>query len=237
MTTVTLIAPAGLTGHLQCGPGFDYQIAGNGTVTVDASLVATLLNAGFLPYHVRAAKASIGSPLPADLVSVSAAAVATNRALTIAAQPPHARKLQFRQVIVTAITAGVLTVVGVDQDGNAVTETVSLVAAATQTLVSKNAYASVTSATVTGLVGGGDGTLGIGVSNDFGVPGLFGCVTLSCVKATKVTKVLGTSNVAADDAASTATVDVAARTVAPTTAPSANGLVDFEFTVAGGLAD
>jgi hypothetical protein len=87
---------------------------------------------------------------------------------------------------------------------------------------------------VSGYTANGSGTgntVGIGLSNDFGVPtgpGLT-AVGLACTKATKITKVLGTSNVAADDVASTTTVDATARTIAPTTAPAASGLVDFEF--------
>jgi hypothetical protein len=50
------------------------------------------------------------------------------------------------------------------------------------------------------------------------------------VKATKITKVLGTSVTAADDVASTATLDATARTVVPTTAPDGAGLIDYEFT-------
>ncbi len=240
-TNVTLIAPSGTTGLVDVGGGSTYAIGSDGTVSVPFQYVSKLLNAGFQYFRTNVVQAFFEAPLPADLVSISAAAIATNRALTIAAQPVHARKLQIRQVIVTAITAGVLTLVGTDQDGNAVTETVSLIASVTQTLKSKYAYGHLTSATVTGLVGGGDGTLGLGVSNDFGVAG--GQVTgaqvvdMTVVKATKATKVLGTSITAADDVASTATVDSAARTVAPTTNPAASGLVDFSFTVTFGLAD
>src|SRR5262249_26037028 len=106
-----------------------------------------------------------------------------------------------------------------------------------------NAYAKLTSGTVSSDLaatgGQGSNTLGVGVSNDFGVPTAAAGqtpVNLACVKATKVTKVLGTSNVAADDVAATATVDAVARTIAPTTAPAANGLVDFEFNYSFGVA-
>lgn len=182
------------------------------------------------------------APLPADLISISAAALATNRALTIAAQPPQSRKLQIRQVIVTAITAGVLTIIGTDQDGNAVTEAISLIAAATQTLTSKWAYAGITSATVTALAGGGDGTLGLGLSNDFGVSCGQGAVSnFAIVKATKViTTVTGGvtawARAVTDDVASTAVVDATARTVKPTTAPGVAGINDYEFTVSFNLA-
>jgi hypothetical protein len=234
-STLTLVAPVGINGIVQGRSGAVYTVASDGTISnVAASDALGLLEAGWRVYTASVRKIFIGSPLPADLISTSAAAIATNRALTIAAQPPQARKLQIRQVIVTAITAGVLTLIGLDQDGNAITEVVSLIAPATQTLKTANAYANLTSATVSGLVGGGDGTLGIGLSNDFGVPTGKVPVNFALLKSTKITKVLGTSNVAADDVASTATIDTVARTIAPTTVPAANGLVDYEFTYAFG---
>jgi hypothetical protein len=185
----------------------------------------------------KIAKAVISSPLPADLVSIVAAVTPTDVALTIAAQPPHARKLQIRIVIgtttTTAITAGNLALVGVDQDGNAVSENISLIENASATVKSAHAYASLTSATVSAYAANGSGTgntVGIGVSNDFGVPTGPNAANFAIIKATKITKVLGTSNTAADDVASTTTIDTVARTIAPTTVPAANGLVDYEFT-------
>jgi hypothetical protein len=235
--SITMIAPAGITGVVQ-GQGVAYTIGSDGTITGVASAdVVALLRAGFRFVTSFVHKVCFGSPVPADLTTTVNAVTPSNVALTIAAQPPQARKQQVRIVIgtttTTAITAGTLTLVGVDQDGNAVTEVVSLVQNASATLKSANAYAKLTSATVAGYVASGSGTgntIGLGPSNDFGIPTAIGVVDFALVKATKVTKVLGTSNVAADDVAATATVDTVARTVAPTTNPAANGLVDFEFT-------
>jgi hypothetical protein len=212
----------------------------------DLNTLVTQANAIITPLasQVQVRKASFNSPLPADLTTMVNAVTPSNVALTIAAQPPHARKLQIRIVIgtttTTAITAGNLALVGTDQDGNAVTENISLIANASVTRKSANAYATLTSATVSAYAANGSGTgntVGIGPSNDFGVPCGQGAVTgLACTKATKITKVLGTSNVAADDVASTTTVDSVARTIAPTTAPASGGLVDFEFTYSFNLA-
>jgi hypothetical protein len=189
------------------------------------------------------AKAFFSSSLPADLTTIVNAVTPTNVALTIAAQPPHARKLQINMHIgtttTTAVTAGTCTLVGLDQDGNAITEVISLPCTSTTAFKSKWAYASLTSATVAAYAANGSGTgntIGIGPTNDFGVPTGSQVSSLSCVKATKITKVLGTSNIAADDVASTTTVDAVARTIAPTTAPAASGLVDFEFSYAYQLA-
>lgn len=236
--SVNMMQPVGWGGQLVCQSGNTYTPNALGVISVAQADVDNATKAGFLTLVGGVDRVLITAPVVADLVSISAAAIATNRALTIAAQPPHARKLQTRQVIVTAITAGILTIIGIDQDGNNTTEVESLIAAATQTLKSKYAYASVTSATVSGLVGGGDGTLGIGLSNDFGVPTIPGQpsgLTLVCTKATKITAVLGTSVTAADDDAATTTVDSVARTIAPTTAPSATGLINYELSYSFGV--
>jgi hypothetical protein len=243
MTTVALIVPTGTSGLVQT-PNGTAGIASDGTMSVDVRDIPALLAAGFRFYRQNSISHHVEAPLPADLVSVKAAATPANGTITIAAQPPHARKLQVRVVVgtpgTTDIAAGTLTLVGVDQDGNAITEVISLVAGTSVTLKTAYAYAKLTSGTVANYAanGGGTGnTLGIGVSNDFGIPGGSGAGNMSLVKATKVTKVLGTSVTAADDAAGSATVDSVARTVAPTTAPSASGLIDYVFHVSFGIAD
>lgn len=247
-TTVILVNYSAAGSLIQSRTGTSYNVDANGFVTVNLVDVLDLLKAGFKYARTVTQSVNIGSALPADLVSIKAAATPANGTITIAAQPPHARKLQVRIVIgtsaTTQITAGTLTLVGTDQDGNAITEVISLVSVASQTIKSTYAYAKLTSGTVAAYAADGSGTgntLGIGVSNDFGVPsqggGAGATYGLACVKATKITKVLGTSNVAADDVAATTTVDNTARTIAPTTAPAANGLVDFEFTYTFAIAD
>ncbi len=237
--TLKLIGPAGTgVGIVQGNSGTSYTVASDGSISgVLPQDVPGLIFAGWSLFGTTSGKVSLNSPLPADLISIKAAAAPANGAITIAAQPPHARKLQVRVVDGgTHITAGTLTLVGTDQDGNAITEVISLIGTADRTTVTKWAYAHLTSGTVANLAGGGSSTLGMGCSNDFGVPTVSGLgptpANLVCTKATKVTKVLGTSNVAADDVATTTTVDAVARTIAPTTAPAANGLVDYEFTYA-----
>lgn len=246
MATVTLINPASAGATIQGRNGVNYTADQNGVVVVNVNDVGQFISsAGFRFYRTSVGKVSINSAVPADLITIKAAATPANGAITIAAQPPHARKLQVRIVIgtttTTAITAGTLTLVGVDQDGNAINEVISLIENASATIVTAHAYASLTSGTVAGYTASGSGTgntLGLGPSNDFGMPGApAGSIGLACLKATKITKVLGTSNIAADDVASTTTVDTTARTIAPTTAPAASGLVDFEFTYSFGLAD
>lgn len=197
--------------------------------------------------QVRTSKVAFLAPLPADLTTTVNAVTPSNVALTIAAQPPQARKLQIRIVIgtttTTAITAGNLALVGIDQDGNAVTENISLIQNASATLKSANAYATLTSATVSAYAANGSGTgntVGLGPSNDFGVPTGVGATGFAIVKATKViTTVTGGvtawSRAVTDDVATSAVVDATARTIAPTTAPGVAGINDYEFTYAYSL--
>jgi|SRR5579872_1338556 len=194
-------------------------------------------------------KTTLIAPLPADLVSVVGAVTPSNVALTIAAQPPHSRKLQIRVVVgtttTTAITAGNLALVGFDQDGNAISENISLVANASKTVVSAHAFSSLTSATVSAYAANGSGTgntVGIGGSNDFGIPTARGTISnFALVKAIKIitTWTPGTpawSRAPTDDNAAGAAVDPVARTVNPTTAPGVAGINDYELTVSYNLA-
>lgn len=238
--TTKMIAPAGNQVNTILGQsGTVYNVASDGSVSgVLPTDVSKLLDNGFTFFITNVRRVSISSPLPADLISIKAAATPANGAITIAAQPPQPRKMQVRIVLgtpgTTNITAGTLTLLGTDQDGNAITEVVQLnqFAALSGTYLTLNAYATLTSGTVAAYAASGSGTgntLGIGLSNDFGVPTRPGAVDFAIIKASKITKVLGTSNIVADDLASTATIDTVARTINPTTAPAANGLVDYEF--------
>ena len=237
-TTVAMQSPIGFNLGLITGSpsGTVYNVNANGIVNALFADIGFFVNLGFAPTTVGARKTSFDAPLPADLISIKAAATPANGTITIAAQPVHARKLQVRIVIgtttTTAITAGTLTLVGTDQDGNAITEVISLIENASATIVSANAYASLTSGTVAAYAAAGSGTgntLGIGVSNDFGCPTGQGVSSFAGIKATKTTAVLGTSVTSADDVISTATIDAVARTINPTTAPAALGLINYEF--------
>lgn len=247
MTKTTVFSPPIGDVVLPIGPtGLDPSALGGDPNFIAA--VKAIAGAG----QTLVAKENFLAPLPADLISIVAAVTPSNVALTIATQPPQARKLQIRIIIgtttTTAITAGNLALVGFDQDGNAITENISLIKNASATVKTAHAYGSLTSATVSGYVASGSGTgntVGIGPSNDFGIACGQGTVSnFALVKASKNTRtVVGSgsavttwTNVVADDVASTATVDAVARTVAPTTAPDANGLIDYEFTVSFNLA-
>jgi hypothetical protein len=233
---VKLIAPFGISGIINGTTSNAYAIASDRTVTVDSRDAASLVAVGFQYFATSLNKISISSPLPADLVSIVAAVSAVAGPLTIAAQPIHSRKLQYRVVWTSGSFNATQTTVGFDQDGNAITEVITWAAIGASTTV-KSAYAwsNITSSTLSAVSGTYSVTIGIGVSNDFGLvtfQTIGFSVDLAMVKSTKITKVLGTSNTAVDDVASSGVLDTIARTFAPTTAPTAGGLVDYEFTYA-----
>lgn len=157
------------------------------------------------------------APIAAELVSIKAAALPANGAITIAAQPDYPRKLQVRVVDAnSSITAGTLALVGVGPSGEAVAEIISLTGG-TATTTTTYAYAHLTSGTVASLTGAGAGdTLGIGVSNALGLPRQTSAVGLTVVKA----------NVGNADEA-VGTVDATAGTITPTSAP--DGAKNFGF--------
>ncbi len=146
----------------------------------------------------------------AELISVVAAVLPSNAALTIALQPDVARKLQVR--IVTGSTAGTLTLVGVDQNGNAATQAIDISSSGgTRTVITDKAYATLTSATISGGSGFA-GTVGIGVGAALGIP------TNKTPAATAFSVYKAQVN-GADE--TVGTVDATAMTIIPTTAPDA----------------
>ena len=207
--------------------------------TINSLIKSINTNAGV------AKEAYYAAPIAAELISVKAAATPSNGTITIAAQPDYPRKLQIRIVIgtttTTAITAGTLTLVGTDVHGNTITEVVSLIAATSVTLQSFNAYAHLTSGTVAAYAASGSGTgntLGIGVSAQLGLPCAPGSPLAGGTNG--VTSVANTSggvsgltvfkaNVDAADEA-VGTVDGAAGTISPTTAPNASHNYFFFYT-------
>lgn len=198
--------------------------------TVNAVINNINANAGM------ANSARFTAPIAAELVSIKAAAVAAAGAITIAGQPDYPRKLQVRVVVTTPITVGTLTLVGTDVHGNTVTEVVSLVQPVTITIQTVNAYAHLTSGTVSTLTGGGDGTLGIGVSAQLGLPCAPGSpITGGVTSGTNTGQTGGLNGFSVfkendDNAdATVGTVDAVAGTVSPTAAPNATHNYTFWY--------
>ena len=165
------------------------------------------------------------APIASELVSVVNAVTPSNVALTLAAQPDYPRKLNIRVVVgtttTTAITAGSLVLVGINQLGQVVTETISLIANASKTVISTNCYAHVTSATVSAYAASGSGTgntVGVGVSTALGLTLPVGFNNLVVFKA----------DVDAGDE-TVGTVDTTAGTIIPNTAANATHSYDFWY--------
>lgn len=160
---------------------------------------------------------SLTNPIAAELISVVADVLLANGAQIIAAQPDCPRKLQVRITDGdSSISAGTVTLVGVSAGGKALSQVINL-AGGTRTVVTDDAYATLTSATVAALAGHGAGdNIGIGVGAGFGLPVPENATNLVVTK----TFVDGASEVVAG-------VDAAAYSVAPTTAP--NAAHDYEF--------
>jgi hypothetical protein len=157
-------------------------------------------------------------PLAAELISVFADATMAAGALAIIANHPNTPcKLQVRLTCIGGITAGTVTLVGIGADGAAITQVIPLTGV-TCTVITNDAYATLTSATISANLAGnvaGD-HISIGVGSALGLPVPASCTSLSVYKETvdSVNETVGT-------------VDGVARTVAPTTA--ANGTHVYEF--------
>ena len=141
-------------------------------VKVTAATTATIIEidsnvnpqCGFVRYE---------NPIAAEVISIVAALdPIADGAMLIAAQPDYPRTL--RMAIVDAnssITAGTVTFVGVDINGVVCTEVFNIANGGTLNYDTADAYASVTSVTVAGLVGAAAGdTISVGVRDEFGLP-------------------------------------------------------------------
>lgn len=205
-----------MTISLLSGPQDPSQI----NATINALILALAANS------LAADSITMAAPIAAELVSVKAAATPANGAITIAAQPDYPRKLQVRVVIgtttTTAITAGTLTLLGLNAAGQVITETLSLIANASTTLTTANAFARLTSGTVAAYAAAGSGTgntLGIGVATALGLTLPPGFSNLIVFKE-------NLNN--ADEAVGT--VDTVAGTIIPTTVPNATNNYRFWYT-------
>lgn len=178
--------------------------------TVDA---ATATNTA----TVFAGSVRMFAPAAADLISIVADVLLADGAQIIAAQPDYPRHAQVRITDGdSSITAGTATIVGIGIAGEALEQIIPLTGG-TQTVVTDDVYATITSVTVAGLAGHGAGdNIGVGFGAGLGLP------IPALATAVVVTKVVVDS---ADEVV--AGVDAAARSVEPTTA--ANGVHNYDF--------
>ena len=115
----------------------------------------------------------LGLPIVATTDRVVADVLIANGALTVAAQPDLPRNLTVTMTDAdSGVTAGDVTVVGTDKDGNAVTEVFTVAnAGGTQTLTGTKLFASVTSATAANFAGNAAGdNIKVGVGDLIALP-------------------------------------------------------------------
>jgi hypothetical protein len=182
------------------------MIAAYETLT-DTVVTAAVIHSGY---------AFFTNPIAAELVTVVNDVQMATGALVIAIQPNCPRKLQVRITDAANAVTGTCILVGVGADGSALTQTIQLTGG-TRTIITTDAYATLTTATlaVAGGAGGGK-NIGIGVGAALGLPIPAAATSVSVYKATCDY---------ADEAVGT--VDATARTIAPTTA--ANAAHEYEF--------
>lgn len=173
--------------------------------TVDAASIVTY------------GKIMYSKPIAAELISIVNDVQLAAGALALASQPNVPCKLQVRITDANStITAGTITLVGVGAAGQVLNQVITLVGG-TRTVITDDAFAVVTSATVSAMVGNEAADhISIGVGSALGLPIPSGATSVSVYKAT-VDYVNETVGV----------VDATARTIAPNTA--GNGTREFEF--------
>lgn len=237
--TVRMFAPAGVGGLIQA-PNGTYNVASDGTVTVNAADASYLFGLGFqFALTDHRVYTTPGAPVLASAVVTVSSVALGNGTLTIAAQPDVARQLQAVVFPGTpGITAGTLTYLYTANDGTTQSDVLSLVTGpqaagvAGNTLATSKGVERLTSATVAGLVGGNSPTIEVGTNTYIAVPVPPRFVDWAVTKETKITPTNGTLGltVPADDTLPT-TVLAAGALVSPTTAPDGTRQLSFGYNV------
>ncbi len=165
-------------------------------------------------------------PVPAapGTEEIKAATNIANGALGALTQPKFPRNVVVTIVDTTpSITAGIVTIVGTDQDGNPVTEVYDC-AAGVGTYTGNIAFAKIASITLANfatLGGAGDETIAIGSGTKIGLP---------CGLNGRLVRVVKSVHNMADEAIGT--VNATYRTLIPTNAPNADHHILIYYLVA-----
>jgi hypothetical protein len=202
-----------------------YAVPTNGLITVDSRDVITLLRTGATYINAMTRSATISpAPRAGSAGRIVASVALSNGTLSIANQPDVSRQVATRvDPGTTAITAGTLTNIYVANDGTTTTDAVSLAAAASTpvTVSSSKGVVKMTSAIVTGLVGGASPLIQVNDTNSLSVMVDPGFTNFSVLKES------------VDGADETiGTVATAAASITPTTAPNATHTYGFVFGLA-----
>ena len=199
-----------------------YQVATDGTFTVDTRDAPSCLALGMA--YIKNATRSYVTPLAPAAATVSrivASVALSNGALTIAANPDVPRPVAIEVNPGTAaITAGNLAVTYEGNDGQLLTENVSLVCAASAPFTNdlSRGVVTISSATVSGLVGGHTPFIRLNTTAELSVPVDPNTVDFA------VTREYDNGATAAIGATS-----VALGSIAPTAAPNATNTYSFMY--------
>lgn len=162
-------------------------IAGPGTIPASKGGFWVPLSTLPVPL-VFGQSAYLSKPATGDLTGIAAVTVIPNGGptpLVLAGQPDVARTLDIDIIDGGgALTGGVLTVTGRDQNGQNINEVIPLTGG-THNVETQKAYAVVTSAILTGVVGAtGAETVSVGLSTGLGVPTVQGATVFAVMAVT-----------------------------------------------------
>lgn len=238
--TVKLFAPPGVGGQIQASNG-TYFVASDGTVTVNAADVASLVSLGFeFAVTDHRIYAFPGAPVASSATTTVSSTSLTVGSLTIANQPDVPRQLQAVVFPGTSsITSGTLTYVYTANDGTTQTDVFPLTGMASQTAGSAGATLAttkgverLTSATVAGLTGGTSPGVQVGTNNYLGVPVPPRFVDFAVTSEKKASPAVSSTglSVPSDDAVPTLVI-AAGALVTPTTVPDGTHQLSIGYNV------
>lgn len=236
LPNVTMIAPNPFW-TIQCKSGTTYTANSLGVISALSSDVNDLENGGCV-YGIsrRAQWTTPGAPAALNSTITVASATMTAGTLTIGAQPDVPRQLA---AIATpqsgsTMTAGLLTLVYTANDSTTQTDALNFCASGAisgaTTLTTSKGVERVTSATVSGVVGGGTATIQVGTNAYIALPLEPGFTSWGIIKETKMTPTNGTLGlmVPADETISTTMISTGL--ISPTTAVDGTHQFSFGYT-------
>lgn len=221
MATVQL-AGNGVGGTVQGANGV-YQMASDGTFTVDTKDASACLALGMTYIKTRSTSYYTGGAVAAASAAATIASTAlSNGTLTIAAQPDVPRQIAVVMGTgTTAITAGSVAITYLANDGSTQTDnlTAVLAASASSTQFLSKGVCHISTATVSGLVGGLTPFIFAGLTTTIALPVDLGTVDLTVIK----------ENVTGVDEAVGTLSTVSLGCIAPTSAPNATRTYSFLY--------
>ena len=222
MVAQVKMSAAGIGGGSLQAPSGTYNIPSDGIVTVLASDVSALLQAGLSFVNITTRWQDITpAPRAATAARIVGSTALANGTIAIANQPDCARLAGLRvDPGTSAITAGTAALIYTANDGNPQTDSLTLVAAAS-TPTTQNTSKGVlhlTSITIAGLVGGTSPLVQVNDTNVLSLMVQQGATDFAIIKA----------NVDGADEA-IGTVTSSAFSIAPTTAPNGTHTYGYGF--------